>query len=76
MRGQQNRGGALEHVAEKRGGGERLAAGAQHIGGADIAGADRAQIGPAGRARQHDAEGDRAEQVAEREGEREGHTNS
>ena len=44
----QHRGGALEHVAEQRRGGEALAAGAQHIGRADIAGADRADVAEAG----------------------------
>ena len=44
MRGREHRDRALEHVAEKRRRGETFAAGAQHIGGADIAGADGADI--------------------------------
>ena len=40
----QHRGRALEHVAEQCRRGEPLAAGAQHIGGADIAGADGADV--------------------------------
>ena len=41
-------GGAFENIAGKRCGGQQLAAGAQHIGGADIAGADITQVGRAG----------------------------
>ena len=68
MRGDQNRRGALEHVAEQGRGGKALAAGAQNIGGADIAGADRAQIRRAGEPRQQNAERNRAAQIAEDEG--------
>ena len=42
--GDDHRDRALQRVADQRRRGEALAAGAQHIGGADIAGADRAQI--------------------------------
>ena len=42
--------------------------GAQHIGRADIAGADGANVGRAGKARQQDAEGNRAAEIAEDEG--------
>ena len=59
--------GALEHVTEERRRGEPLAAGAQHIGGADIAGADAADVGRAGQPRDDEAKRNRAEQVAERE---------
>ncbi len=61
----QHRDGALEHVAQKRRGRKRLAAGAQHIGGADIAGADGAEVLRARKPRQDDAERDRAAQIAE-----------
>ncbi len=66
MRGDKNGERALEHVADKRRRGQILAAGAQHIGGADIAGADGADVAAAGRARDDEAERDRAEQIAER----------
>src|ERR1700719_2552640 len=65
MRDDQYRRGALEHVAEQGRDGEALAAGAQNIGGADIAGADRAQIRRAGEPRQQNAERNRAAQIAE-----------
>ena len=68
--GKQHRDGALEHVAEQRRGGEPLAAGAQHIGGADIAGADGADVLRAGEPREHEPERDRAEQIADNERDR------
>jgi hypothetical protein len=43
-------------------------AGAQHIGGADVAGADVAHVTEPGGARQQIAEGERAEQVADGHG--------
>ena len=58
----------LQRVEDKGRGGEVLAAGAQHVGRADVARADRAQIPGAGEARQDQTERDRAEQVAEDEG--------
>ena len=76
MRGEQDRGGALERVAQQGRGREALAAGAQHIGGADIARADGAHVGPAGGARQDQPERDRAEQIADHESERGDHTYS
>ena len=66
----------LEHVTEQGGYGESLAAGPQHVGRADIAGTDRAQIGAAGRAREQHAERYGAQQIAKCEGEREDHTYS
>ena len=69
-------GRALEHVAKERRRGEPLAAGAQDIGCADIARADRADIGSARCARQQKPEWNGAEQIAEDEGERGGHTYS
>ena len=66
--GDDNGHGAFQHVAEQRRGGQALAAGAQHVGRADIAGADRAQILRAGDLRQDHAERDRAEQVADDKG--------
>ena len=68
--------GALEHVAEERGSCEPSATRAQHIGGPDIAGADRADIGGAGSARQQKPEWNGSEQIAEREGESVAHTYS
>ncbi len=47
---------ALEGVAEQRRGGEAFAPGAQHVGRADIAGADGAYVRAAGRFRQQQAE--------------------
>ena len=57
----------LSMSPSKRRRGELLVAGAQHIGGADIAGADRAQVLRAGEPRQDDAERDGAAQIAEHE---------
>src|SRR5438045_9790058 len=65
-RGQRDRSGALQHVGEKRRGGKPLAASAQHVGCADAAGADGADILRAGESREDQTERDRAEQVAER----------
>ena len=59
--------GAFQHVEQQRRGGEPLVAGAQHIGRADIAGADVAHVAKAGGAGQQQAERDRAEQIAESE---------
>ena len=56
---------ALENVAEKRRRGERTAAGAQHVGRADIARTDLADIGSAGEARDQQAERNGAAQIAE-----------
>jgi len=47
-----------------------VAARAQHVGGADIAGADRAQILSAREFGHDHAERDRAEQIADRKGDR------
>ena len=58
---------SLEGVEEKGQRGKPLAAGAQHVRRSDIAGADRAQVRCAGKPRQDEPEGDRAEQIAERE---------
>ena len=57
--------GALERIEQQRRGGEALVAGAQHIGRADIAGADRADVAEAGDPRQDQAEGHRAEEIAD-----------
>ncbi len=48
--------------------GERLVAGAQHIGGPDIAGADTADVADAGEPGQQQPERDRAEQVGDDRG--------
>ena len=58
---------ALEPVAEEGGGGERLVAGPQHVGGADIARADGADVAEAGEAGEDQAEGNGAEEVADDE---------
>ena len=47
--------------------GHLLVAGAQHVGGADIAGADRADIAQPGRLRQQQAKGNGAAEIAEHE---------
>src|SRR6478609_7328978 len=56
---------ALQHVADQRRRGEALAPGAQHIGGADIAGADRAQVLRSRQLGEDQPERNRAEQIAE-----------
>ena len=64
----ENRHRSLEHVAEEGRGRQALLARAQHIGRADIAGADAAQIRAAGEARQDDAEGNGAQKIGDDEG--------
>ena len=64
MRGEQHGGGALRGVEQQRQRGEPLAARAQHVGRADIAGADLAQIAEPGELGEDQAERDRAEQIA------------
>ena len=54
-------------VEEERQRGEALVAGAQHVGGADVARADGAHVAETGGARQQETERDRAEEIAERE---------
>jgi hypothetical protein len=66
--GDEHRGGALQRVEQQGEGGEPLVAGAQHVGGADVAGADLAHVAEAGGARDQQAERDGAEQVAEGQG--------
>ncbi len=72
MLGDQHRRGALEYVADKGRGSQPLAAGAQNVGGADIAGANGTKVGAAAELRQQDAERDRAAQIAEDESRDEG----
>lgn len=67
VRDQQHGDRALGHVEQQRRGGEAFPPGAQDVGGADVARADRAQIASTTEPRQDDAERDRAEQVAEHE---------
>ena len=64
MRRDQHRDRALAAIEQQRRRGQPLAAGAQHVGRADIARSDRAQIARAGQPRQQHAERDRAEQIA------------
>jgi hypothetical protein len=59
-------GGALEHIAEEGGRAQALAAGAQHVGGADVAAAHGADVLMAEEAHQHIAHGNGAEQVGNR----------
>ena len=66
--GHRDGGGAFENIAGKCCGGQQLAAGAQHIGGADIAGADIAQIGCASEPGQQKAERYRTAQITEDQG--------
>ena len=48
----------------------------EHVGGADVAGADGAEVAEAEGAGDEDAEGDGADEVGEKEGEGEGHAGS
>jgi len=60
-------GRTLQRVEHQRCGGEPFVPGAQHIGGADVARADGADVAQAGEARQDEAEGNRAHQEAARQ---------
>jgi hypothetical protein len=60
-----DRGGALEHVTEKRRRGKAFSAGAQDVGGADIARADGAHIRRAGEPSDQHTERNGAAQIAE-----------
>ena len=62
---EQDRGGALGRVEQQGERGEALAAGPEHVGRADIARADAPEVAGAGQPSQHDAERDRAEQIAD-----------
>src|ERR1041384_5558668 len=59
--------GAFQGVCDKGRSGEVAAASAQHVGGADVAGSDAADIADAGQPREEHAERDRSEQVTEGE---------
>ena len=59
--------GAFKRVADERRSREVFSAGAQHIGGADVAGADFTDVLRAGEAGDDEPERDGAGQVAERE---------
>src|SRR5690606_9280132 len=63
----EHRDGALQGIEEKGESGEPLVAGAQHIGGADVAGADLSYVAHSRGARDEEAERNGAEQVAEGE---------
>src|SRR5690606_23702484 len=65
--GKKNSGRALQHVAEKRRGGEALVPGAQHIGRADIARPDAADVRGPGASGDDQPERNRTEKIAERE---------
>ncbi len=67
MRSHPDGGGALQQVEQERERGKALVAGAQDIGGADIAGADLTEIAEPGELGEEQSEGDGAEQIAERE---------
>src|SRR5690606_15148917 len=64
-----NRQKAFRAVEQQRRRREPLAAGAQHVGGADVARADGANVAPSGRLGEQQPERNRAERVAEQEGE-------
>src|SRR5205823_4795964 len=64
---EQHGGGAFERIADERGGGEPLVSGAQHVGGADAAGADRAKVLRAGEAGEDQPERDGAAEISDRE---------
>ena len=68
MARQQHRRRALGAIAEQGGRRRPFLAGAQHIGGADIAGADLAHIARARDPGEEQAERNRAQQIAERQG--------
>ena len=63
----QRRGRAFQHVEQQRQRREALLAGPKHVGGADVARADLADVAEAGGARDQQTERDRAEQIAEDE---------
>ena len=58
----------LAGVENEGGGSEVLAAGAQHIGGADIARPDGTDIPQPGQARQHETEGNGSDEIAAKNG--------
>jgi hypothetical protein len=60
---QPDRGAALEHVEKKRDDAQAFAAGAQHVGGADVAAAHRADVLAAEDAHQQVSRGDGPEQI-------------
>ncbi len=62
--GDQHGGGTLAAIQQQGRQCQLLVAGAEHIGGADIAGADLADIAEAGEAGEDQAEGNRAQQIA------------
>src|SRR5262249_27365897 len=59
--------GAFERIADECGGSQVLASSTQHIGGADIAGADGADVRRAGQLRNDEPERHRAGQIAKDE---------
>ena len=61
---QPDRGAALEHVEKKRGRAQAFAAGAQHIGGANVAAAHGADVLAAEDAHQQVSRGDGPEQIS------------
>ena len=67
--GDEDGGEAFQSVEKQRCGGEVFAPGAQHIGRADIARADGAQILRASQPRQHQAERNRAGEIGREESE-------
>ena len=65
FRADQHRSRALRHIEHQGQRGQPLAAGAQHIGRADIARADLPDVAEAGEPGQQQPERDRAEEIAE-----------
>jgi hypothetical protein len=66
-RHQQHRDQALGKVEQQRRRRQPLAPGPQHVGGADVARADLAQVARAGHACQYHPEGDRPQQVSDQQ---------
>jgi hypothetical protein len=63
----QHGGRALQRIEQQCRGGKALVAGAQNIGGADVAGADLAHIAKSGSAGEQKPERNRAQEIAEHE---------
>jgi glutamate racemase len=62
--GDPDRNGAFQHIKEEGNRGQSLAAGAQHVGRSDIAGAGLANVALAGEPHQHQPERNRPQQIA------------
>ena len=65
--GDQDRGGRLEAIEDQRCNSERLAPGAEHIGRTDVAGSDLADVALAAGPGEQQSEGNRAEDIPDRQ---------